>query len=291
MSWELRKIRKNGEVIWVRETAKATLIKNNPVLLIVCEDISEGKRATEALRKVQTELGHANRIAAMGQLTASIAHEVNQPIAAARNNASAALHFLDSRPPDLDEAREALRCLVNDTDRAANVLSGIRALVKKAPPRRESFDINEAIRDVIVITRGEAVKNRISVEAQLAERLPLIKGDRVQLQQVILNLIINAIEAMSGVVEGRRELVIKTAKSDTDFVSIAVQDSGPGLDLENPNRAFATFYTTKPEGLGMGLSISRSIIEAHGGRLWASANVPCGAIFQLTVPADAGSTS
>ena len=283
LSWELRKIRKNGEVIWVRETARATSINNRPVLLIVCEDITEGKRTADTLREVQTELAHANRVAALGQLTASIAHEVNQPLSSAHNNAGAALNFLDSRPPNLGELREALCCVVNDTDRAGDVIKRIRALVKKAPPRTERLDMNEAIRDVIVITRGEAAKNRISVEVQLEEPSPQIRGDRVQLQQVILNLIINAIEAMSGM-DAPRELLIKTARSEADGVLVVVQDTGPGVAPETLSRAFEAFYTTKPEGLGIGLSICRSIVEAHGGRLWANPNVPRGAIFQFTLP-------
>ena len=288
LSWELRKIRKSGEVIWVRETARATLIRNRPVLLIVCEDITEGKRTAEALREVQTELAHANRVAALGQLTASIAHEVNQPIAAAHNNASAALNFLNSRPPDLEEVREALCCILNDTDRAGDVISRIRTLVKKMPPRTERLDINEAIRDVVIVTHGEAAKNAVSVETQLTEGLPLIQGDRVQLQQVILNLIINAIEAMSGVGEGPRELLIKTARSESDAVSVAVQDTGPGLALATSDHAFEAFYTTKPDGLGIGLSICRSIVEAHGGKLTVTANVPRGAIFQFVLPGSYG---
>ena len=234
MSWELRKVRKNGEVIWVRETARATLIKSRPVLLIVCEDITEGKRAAEALREVQTALAHANRVAALGQLTASIAHEVNQPIAAAHTNSAAALNFLDSKPPDLEGVREALCCIVSDTERAADVISRIRALIKKAPPRSESFDMNEAIRDLIVVTRGEAAKNDISVEAQLAEGLPSVQGDRVQLQQVILNLIINAIEAMSGVGQERRKLLIKTESVESDFISVAVQELRSGARSGKP---------------------------------------------------------
>jgi len=283
MSWELRKVRKNSEVIWVRETARATLINNRLVLLIVCEDITEGKRAAETLREIQMELAHANRVAALGQLTASIAHEVNQPITAAHTNANAALHFLDSKPPDLEEVREAVFGIVNDTDRAGDVIKRIRALVKKAPPRTESLDMNEAIRDVIVITRGEAAKNDISVEAQLTETLPLIRGDRVQLQQVILNLIINAIEAMTGVA-GPRELLIRTAPSESDGVSVAVQDTGPGLAPAALNHAFEAFYTTKPDGLGIGLSICCSIVEAHGGKLAVTANVPHGTVFQFTLP-------
>ena len=283
MSWELRKVRKNGEMIWVRETARATLIRNRRVLLIVCEDITEGKRVAEALREVQTELTHANRVAALGQLTASIAHEVNQPIAGALSSGQAALRWLNKS--DLESARRAIERVIRDATRAGDVISGVRTLGKKASSRAESFDINEAIREVIVITRGETVKNGISIETQLTEGLPLVQGVRVRLQQVVLNLVINAIEAVSSVGEGPRELLIKTAKSEADSISVAVQDSGPGLDPQNLERAFEAFYTTKPDGLGLGLSICRSIVEAHGGRLQATANVPHGAIFQFTVRA------
>jgi PAS domain S-box-containing protein len=283
MSWEMRKVRKNGDVIWVRETARAMVVKNRPVVLVMSEDFTEGKRVAEALREVQTELAHANRLAALGQLTASIAHEVNQPIAGVLSSGQAALRWLNKS--DLGSARRAIERIIRDATRAGDVIGGLRVLVRKVPPRAESFDINEAIREVIVITRGEAAKNVISVETQLAEGLPLVQGVRVRLQQVILNLIINAIEAMSGADEERRELLVKTAKSGSDSISVAVQDSGPGLDPENPERAFEAFYTTKPEGLGLGLSICRSIVEAHGGGLRATANVPHGAIFQLTVRA------
>ena len=246
-------------------------------------DLSESKRAAEALREMQMELAHANRVAAMGQLTASIAHEVNQPIAAALTSGLAALRWLDK--PDLEKARLAIERVTRDATRAGDVISRLRALFRKAPPRTESFDMNEAIREVIVVTRDEAVKNVVSVETQLEKGLPLIRGDRVQLQQVILNLILNAIEAMSGVGEGPREVVIKTARVDPDSVSVTVQDSGPGLDPAHAEHTFEAFHTTKPEGLGIGLSICRSIVEAHGGEIAVTANVPHGAIFQFTVPA------
>ena len=283
MTWELRKVRKSGEMIWVRETARATAINNRLVLLIVCEDITESKRTAEALAEVQTELAHANRVAALGQLTASIAHEVNQPIAGALSSGNAALRWLDKA--DLKAARRAIERVIRDTTRAGDVISDLRALVKKVPPQTETFDINEAIREVIVITRGEAEKNGIRVETQLAKDLPLVHGIRVRLQQVLMNLIINAIEAMSGVNEGPRKLLIKTAQSEPGSVSVAVRDSGPGLNPENAQRAFEAFYTTKPEGMGMGLSICRSIVEAHGQTLTVTANVPHGAIFHFTVPA------
>jgi PAS domain S-box-containing protein len=285
MSWELRKIRKDGEALWVRDTARTMLIKKRPVVLIVCEDITERKRTAEALREVQMELAHANRVATMGQLTASIAHEVNQPLAAAVTNAQAALRWLDGRPPNLEEVRQALARIVKDGNRGGEVIDRIRALIKKAPRRKDALAINEVIREVIELIRGEAVKNGISVQTQLAEGLPLIEGDRVELQQVILNLIINAVEAMSGAGEGSRELLISTGKAGSDGVSVAVRDSGSGLAPASFEHLFEAFYTTKPGGLGMGLSICRSIIEAHGGRLWATANLPQGAVFQFTVPA------
>jgi len=255
-------------------------------------DITERKRAEAEVREgerryraVEMELAHANRVATMGQLSASIAHEVNQPIAAAITNAHSTLRWLGARPPDLEEVRQALGRIVRDGNRAGDVIGRIRDLIRKAPPRKDGLEINEAILEVIALTRGEVVKNGVSVQTQLAEGLPLIQGDRVQLQQVILNLIVNAVEAMSGVGEGSRELLISTGKAESDGVLVAVRDSGPGLAPASLERLFGAFYTTKPGGLGMGLSICRSIIEAHGGRLWATANVPQGAVFQFTVPA------
>jgi C4-dicarboxylate-specific signal transduction histidine kinase len=243
------------------------------------------------LRDAQADLAHANRVATLGQLSASIAHEVSQPISAVATNAHAVLRWLGAQPPDLEEVRQALSRIVKDGNRASDVFGRIRGLIKKAPPRMDGLEINETILEVIALTRGEAVKNGVSVQAQLAEGLPLIQGDRVQLQQVILNLIMNAVEAMSGISEGSRELLISTAKIESDGVLVAVRDSGPGLAPASLERLFDAFYTTKPGGLGMGLSICRSAIEAHGGRLWAAANVPQGAIFQFTLPAPPDSAS
>ena len=245
---------------------------------------AEARESEGRYRAVQMELAHANRVATMGQLTASIAHEVKQPIAATATNAAAALRWLGARPANLEEARQALDRIVTDATRAGDIISRVRELTKKAPARRESVDINEAIREVIELTRGEAVKADVSVQTDLAEGLPLVHGDRVQLQQVNLNLIINAIEAMSGTAEAPRALLISTGQAEPGDVLVAVRDSGPGLAAEAPERFFEAFYTTKPNGLGLGLSICRSIIEAHGGRLWASANVPRGAAFHFTVP-------
>ncbi|HTO63017.1 MAG TPA: AAA family ATPase [Bradyrhizobium sp.] len=250
--------------------------------------ITERKQAAEALREVQMELVHANRVATMGELTASIAHEVSQPIAGASMNADAALRFLDRDPPDVVRARDALGYLVKDTDRARDIIERIRDLIKKAPPQNACLNINEAIREVIELARSEAVKNGVSLQTELEDGLPLVKGDRVQLQQVILNLIVNAIQAMGTVAKGSRNVVITTAQGEPDGVLVAVKDSGPGLAADSLERVFDPFYTTKPGGLGMGLSICRSIIEAHGGRLWVTPNQPLGAIFQFVVPAHAG---
>jgi PAS domain S-box-containing protein len=247
-------------------------------------DLTDRKRAERAYTQVQTELAHANHVATIGQLSASIAHEISQPIGAALSYANAASRWLAAQSPDLEEVRRDLGFIVESGVRASEVIDQIRALVKKAPPRKNRLEINEAILQVIALAQDEMANNGISVRTQLAEALPAIQGDRVQLQQVILNLLINAIEAMSGMSEGPRELLISTAKTDSEGVLIAVRDSGPGLAPESVDRLFESFYTTKPNGLGMGLSICRSIIEAHDGRLWATANAPHGAVFQFTLP-------
>jgi len=288
LSWELRKLRRNGQILWVRETARAMSIKGRPVLLVACEDITEGKRAGEALRDMQMQLAHANRVATMGQLTASIAHEVSQPIAATVTNAEAALRWLDARVPDVEEARRAIGRIVKAGSRAGDVVGRIRALIKRAPLQRDRFDIHDAIREVVELTRGEALKNDVSLRMEFADTVPLVHGDRVQFQQVILNLIINAIEALSSVREGTRELQISTGREASGDPLVAVRDSGPGLEPATLERLFEPFYTTKPGGLGMGLSICRSIIEVQGGRLWATPNKPRGASFQFTLSSQAG---
>ena len=217
-------------------------------------------------------------------LTASIAHEVKQPIAAASNNARAALNFLNAHPPDLGEVREAISCVVGDADRAAVIIDGIRDHVKKAPPRKDRFDLNEAIDEVFGLARGEITKSGLSVQKSLAAGLLPVYGDRVQLQQVVLNLILNAVEAMSTVEAGPRELLIGTEQTQTSGVLVSVRDSGPGIDPDHLRRVFEAFYTTKSSGVGMGLSICRSIIDAHGGRLWADVNASRGAVFQFALP-------
>jgi PAS domain S-box-containing protein len=250
-------------------------------------DVTERKRAEdehERLRQLEADLAHMNRVSMMGELAASLAHEITQPIAAARNNARAALNFLDKQPADMDEVKEALGCVVGDADRAGVIVDRMRDHIKKAPPRKHRFDLNEAINEVIMLARSAIAENGASVKTRLTEGLALVDGDRVQLQQVILNLVLNAAEAMSGVDVGARELLISTEQSRTNGVLVAVRDSGAGIDPEHIERVFHAFYTTKSGGVGMGLSICRSIIDAHRGRLWADVNEPRGAVFRFTLP-------
>jgi signal transduction histidine kinase len=236
--------------------------------------------------RAQAELAHVNRVTTMGQLTASIAHEVNQPVAAIVTHADAALRWLDAQPPDLEEARAALRAIIVDGNRAGDVIRRIRTLIiKKVPTRNDRLDINETILEVIAMTRSDVLRNGVSLQTLLAKDLPLIQGDRVQLQQVMLNLIVNAVQAMSAVSGRPRELLLGSMKDASTGVLVTVRDSGPGLDPESFDRVFDAFYTTKPGNMGMGLSICRAIVEAHGGQMSAAANVPQGAVFQFTLPA------
>jgi len=251
----------------------------------VARHITERKQAEEALRDMQMKLAHANRVATMGQLAASIAHEVRQPITAAVTNAQAALRWMSAEPPDFGEVSEALAGIIKEGNRASEVIGRMRALIKKAPPRKDVVSINDAILEVVALTRTEAANNSVLVRTQLAEGLPPVEGDRVQLQQVMLNLIVNAIQSMSGAEDGNRELHISTVSMESEGVCVAVRDTGHGLSPESLSRLFEPFYTTKPEGVGIGLSICRSIIEAHSGRLWAIQCDPQGALFQFTIPA------
>jgi len=246
-------------------------------------DLTERKRAQEALHKAQAELAHVARVTTVGALTAAIAHEIKQPIAATVTNAGAGMRWLAAKPPDLEEVRQALERIVKGGNRAAEVIGRIQALVKKMPPRRDRLDINQVVLDVVPMILGELHRNRVELQTRLAPDLPEVPGDRVQLQQVILNLILNAVEAMSGVADRPRELVVGSGASNSE-VFVEVRDSGPGLDAANLDRLFDSFYTTKPNGMGMGLSISRSIVEAHGGRLVARQNAPHGAVFRFTLP-------
>jgi len=264
---------------------------------VVAESTTSGtahgrpKGAEEALRELETELAHMNRVSMMGELAASLAHEIAQPIASARNNARAAVNFLDQQPSDVGEARDALTCVVADVDRARDIIDRIREHIKKAPPRKERFELNQVIDEVMVLTRSAMIRNEVSVHTRLAGGLLPVQGDRIQLQQVVLNLVLNAVEAMGSVEAATRELSIST-KQDRAGVLVTISDTGPGIGAEDRERIFEAFYTTKSAGTGMGLSICRSIVGAHGGRLWAEANEPRGAVFQFTLPGvEAGRTS
>jgi C4-dicarboxylate-specific signal transduction histidine kinase len=247
----------------------------------------ESTRRERQYREAQMALAHANRVATIGQLTASIAHELKQPLAAVAIDGGAALRWLARQPPDIDEARSCVERMIKHADRTTHIIGGLRDLTKQNAPRAEVVDLNEAIDEVIALTYSEAVKTGVTLSTRLAPQLPRVQGDRVQLQQVMLNLIVNSIQAMSDIGEGARELQISIEVVPSEGgVRVGVRDTGPGLSPESHSRLFEPFYTTKPEGMGMGLSICRTIIEAHGGRLWAIPCEPQGALFQFTIPAD-----
>jgi PAS domain S-box-containing protein len=250
---------------------------------VLLTDIEDRTTALARLQQMQADFARMNRVSVMGELTASLSHEITQPIASARNNARAAQNFMKMQPPDLDEVREALACVVGDTDRARDIIDRIRDHIKKAPPRKEHFDLNAAVNEVIVLARSMTNRHGVAVQSRLSDGLDPVLGDRVQLQQVVLNLMLNAAEAMGSVEEGARDLLIST-EQDRAGVRVVVRDTGPGIDSAHLDHVFDAFYTTKSSGTGMGLSICRSIIDAHGGKLWAEANEPRGAAFQFTLP-------
>jgi signal transduction histidine kinase len=287
------RVRMAGQGIFDEVTGLAILVTVMLITLVAVVLIFAQNLRGMSLRLVQREqalgealmkLEHANRVTTMGQLTASIAHEISQPVAATVANAQAALNWLAASPPHLGKVRQMLGYVITDGTRAGDVIDRIRALIKKTPPRRESLGINEVMLQVIALMRGEIAKNRVLVRTQLANGLPLIQADRIQLQQVILNLIVNAIEAMGDCQEKRRELLIATRSDASSNIIVSFRDSGAGLDPKSADRLFEAFYTTKPEGMGMGLAICRSIIEANGGRIWASANKTRGSVIQFTLP-------
>src|SRR5882724_1601102 len=286
---EFRILLPDGTVKWLEANTHHEFSPLGALLEVVCTniDVTERNRAQderEKLRQLESNLAHMNRVSTMGELAASLSHEILHPIATARNNARAGMRFLEMNPPNLDEAREALACVVRDADRAKDIIGRMRDHIKKAPPRKECFGLNEAINEMIVMVRSAIADNRVSVQTRLAEGALAIHGDRVQLQQVLLNLILNAVEAMGSVEAGARELLVSTEQDHTG-VLVAVRDSGPGIDATRLERVFEAFYTTKSGGTGMGLLICQSIIAAHGGKLWAEANEPRGAVFQFTLPA------
>jgi PAS domain S-box-containing protein len=251
-------------------------------------DIEERKRVEEALRDAQADLAHVSRLTAMGELAASLAHELNQPLAAVVTNGSACLRWLGRAEPNLAEATHAVRRIIRDVNRAADVIAHTRALLKKSGGGKALLDITEVIREILILAQPEVLRHRIVIRESLAEDLPPIMGDRIQLQQVLLNLIMNGIEAMTAVVDSHRELAIWAQRHEVEEgpgILVAVRDAGVGIAPESLDRLFDAFYTTKAQGLGLGLSISRSIIQGHGGRLWATANAGPGATLQFALPA------
>jgi PAS domain S-box-containing protein len=247
-------------------------------------DVTERTRSEEALRQTQADLARISRVTTMGELTASLAHEVKQPIGAAITSADACLRWLSRDQPDLPAARAAASRIVRDGRRASEIINRVRLLFEKDTLQRELVDLNEIIREMIRLLHSEATKFALFVRAELAADLPQVMGDRVQLQQVVMNLMINSIDAMKAV-DGARELTIKSQRAEDEHLLVSVSDTGVGLPSQQANEIFDAFFTTKPDGTGMGLRISRSIIESHGGRLWAADNSPRGAIFQFTLPA------
>jgi len=250
-------------------------------------DITERKRAEEALRQTQADLAHVTRATTMGELTASLAHEVNQPIAAAVTDARTCLRWLIRDHPDLEEAREAALRVVKDATRAAEIISRIRLLFKKGTPERTLVDVNDLIREMIVLLQSETMRYSISVRTELASDLPEVMGDRVQLQQVLMNLLLNGMDAMKDV-DATRELIINSRRAEDGHVMVSISDTGVGLPPHQADQIFNSFFTTKPHGTGMGLRISRSIVESHGGSLWAADNSPRGASFFLSLPINSG---
>ena len=240
----------------------------------------------EVTFEARSQLAHIARVTTLGEMTATIAHEVNQPLTAVLINGNACLHWLDAEPPDLSEARKNIANIVRDANRASGIVVQVRDLTKGLPPENDWLRVNELILATTLLIDREIQRNQISMQTQLSDDEPLIQGDRVQLQQVLLNLLLNAIEALSSVSTGSRHLVIASAKKDSNSLLVSVYDSGKGFPSNDLDRLFDPFYSTKSDGMGMGLTISRSIVESHGGRIWATPNSPCGAVFQFTLPID-----
>ncbi|MGH8525114.1 MAG: sensor histidine kinase, partial [Gammaproteobacteria bacterium] len=284
-----------GELVHARKDKTEVLVASRwslqrdergaPVAILETNnDITDRKRAEEQRERLEADLAHINRVSMMGELSTSIAHEVNQPLTGIVSNGSACLRCLAGDAPNLDEARDAIRDIVRDGKRAGEVIAHIRALTTKAGMPSEKVDLNETIDEVLALVGDEAKKRSVAIRTQFADDLSPISGDRVQAQQVVLNLVMNGVEAMSSVDERTRELVITTRNVDADQVQVSVEDSGVGLDPNAISKIFDPFYTTKPTGMGMGLSISRSIVQNHGGRLWATANDSKGTTFHFSLP-------
>ena len=287
---EKRYRRNDGTVIWVRvSTAQApepgSGLRGIPTII---EDVTERKQAEDALQEARDALLRVTRVTTLGELSASIAHEINQPLGAIVANGSACLRLLAIEKPDIEEAKEAVEDIISDGRRASAVLGRVRQLVKKSAPERAPVDVNGAISEVLSLTRQELQRNQVTARAQLDPSLPPVLADRIQLQQVVLNLVMNGIEAMRGVKDRARVLMVKSAVAAPADVAVTVEDTGIGFVNNDPDHIFETFFTTKDDGMGMGLSISRSIVRDHGGRMWATPGAPIGAAFSFTLPASAG---
>jgi C4-dicarboxylate-specific signal transduction histidine kinase len=281
---EYRLVMPDHSVKYVHVVAHAATDKSERAEYVgAVMDVTERKRSEEALRDAQANLARVSRVTTMGELTASLAHEIKQPIAAAVTNAGTCLRWLGRDQPDLAEAREAASRIIKDTTRAADIISRVGMLFKKGSLERESVDLTSVIGEIVFLLRGEAIRHNISVRTDLVADLPQVMADPVQLQQVLMNLVINAIDAMKEV-NGARELFIQLQPADNEQLLVAVSDTGVGLPPRQADQIFNAFFTTKPHGTGMGLRISRSIIEAHGGRLWAAERYPRGASFCFTLP-------
>jgi PAS domain S-box-containing protein len=291
--YETVRVAKDGRRIDVALTVSPLVSKSGKVVgaSTVARDITAAKRAEAELQQTRTELARVSRVTTLGELTAAIAHEVNQPLTGLVSSGNACLYWLAAETPNLEAAKRAVERMINDGTRAGEVISRIRAMVKKSSPQREALKINDTINEVMALVRTEIHRNKISPQVKLSNDLPPVWGDRIQLQQVVLNLIMNAIEAMSEIDQAQRKLSISSVKDGPDGLLVAVGDSGTGLDESSLDRLFDAFYTTKPEGMGMGLAVSQTIIQRHGGRLWAAHNVPQGAIFQFRLPAGSEQTS
>jgi PAS domain S-box-containing protein len=285
LEFEHRLLMPDGSVKYLHVVAHATRDRDDQLeYLGAVQDVTERRRSEDALSKLRSELAHMGRVATLGALTASIAHEVNQPLSGIITNASTSLLMLADHPPNIDGAVESAERTIRDANRASQVIARLRTLFKKTGTARESFDLNEATREVLVLSQRELERVRVTVQTELADDLPTVVGDRVQLQQVVLNLVLNAAEAMSDVHDRPRQLVVRTAVDEGDRILLVVRDTGRGFDPQNQNRLFETFYTTKNDGMGIGLSISRSILERHHGRLWAACNEGPGATFGFSIP-------
>jgi C4-dicarboxylate-specific signal transduction histidine kinase len=285
LDFEHRLLMPDGSVKHVRVLTRSTVDASNAREIVgAVMDITQAKRAQEALHETQAELAHITRVTTLGQLSASIAHEVSQPLVGIVTNGDASLRWLEREAPNVEEARQAVKRIISDADRASNVIRRIRDLAKKATPEMARVDVNEVIEDAIALVRHQALSHRAVLRLDLANGLPEVLGDRIQLQQVIINLVMNGVEAMTLVSDRPRAVVIQSQPREQDHVLVAVRDAGVGLEPGIADRLFSPFYTTKPGGMGMGLSICRSIVEAHGGRVWATINSGPGATIQFTVP-------